>query len=60
MEERGVSLPVVNIGCHLSFRRDPSRTVQWAADNGFGCMQIFASSPGACTMTAPETAVALI
>jgi deoxyribonuclease IV len=47
MEERGVSLPVVNIGGHLSLRRDPSRTVQWAADNGFGCMQIFASSPGA-------------
>jgi deoxyribonuclease-4 len=38
---------VVNIGGHLSLGRDPARTVKWAADNGFGCMQVFASSPGA-------------
>ena len=37
----------LNIGGHLSLNRDPRATVQWAADNGFRSMQIFASSPGA-------------
>jgi deoxyribonuclease-4 len=37
----------LNVGGHLSLGRDPRATVQWAAENGFRSMQIFASSPGA-------------
>lgn len=38
---------LLNVGGHLSLNGKPRSTVQWAAENGFGCMQIFASSPGA-------------
>lgn len=37
----------INIGGHLSLGKDPRATVRWAAENGFSCMQIFVSSPGA-------------
>ena len=37
----------VNIGAHMSLGRNPRYTVEEAARDGFGCMQIFASSPGA-------------
>jgi deoxyribonuclease IV len=38
---------VLNVGGHLPLGRKPRETVRRAADNGFTCMQIFASSPGA-------------
>jgi deoxyribonuclease IV len=37
----------LNIGGHLSLNGKPRVTVEWAAENGFQSMQIFASSPGA-------------
>ncbi|GAC1513777.1 MAG: deoxyribonuclease IV [Chloroflexota bacterium] len=37
----------LNIGGHLSLGRSPRSVVRWAAENDFGSMQIFASSPGA-------------
>jgi deoxyribonuclease-4 len=37
----------LNVGGHLPLGRKPRETVRWAAENGFGCMQVFASSPGA-------------
>lgn len=40
-------MPELNVGGHLSLGRNPGETVRWAHDNGFGSMQIFASSPGA-------------
>ncbi len=37
----------LNLGGHLSLGRNPAATVTQAAADGFGSMQIFASSPGA-------------
>lgn len=37
----------LNLGGHLSLGRNPAATVRQAAADGFGSMQIFASSPGA-------------
>lgn len=37
----------LNVGGHLSLGGKPRSTVQQTADDGFGCLQIFASSPGA-------------
>jgi deoxyribonuclease-4 len=37
----------LNLGGHLSLGRNPAETVRHAAADGFGSMQIFASSPGA-------------
>lgn len=45
---RGSALTsTINVGGHLSLARDPVSTVTWAAEKGFGSMQIFTSSPGA-------------
>lgn len=40
-------LPEMNLGGHLSLGRKPQDTVRQAVEDGFGSMQIFASSPGA-------------
>lgn len=37
----------LNVGGHLSLGRTPRSTVEWAGENGFNSMQIFASSPAA-------------
>lgn len=51
-------MPELNVGGHLSLGRNPCETVQWAHENGFDSMQIFASSPGAWKppAIAPDTA----
>jgi deoxyribonuclease IV len=46
-------MQTLNIGGHVSLHGKPRATVQWAAEHGFGCLQIFASSPG--TWRAPAT-----
>jgi deoxyribonuclease-4 len=51
-------MPELNIGGHVSLHGKPRATVKWAAQHGFGCLQIFASSPGAWKPPATDRACA--
>ncbi|MBV9280406.1 MAG: TIM barrel protein, partial [Chloroflexi bacterium] len=48
----------LTIGGHVSLNGKPRATVRQLAEDGFGCLQIFASSPGSWKPPAVDTVIA--